>query len=62
VKLRPLVSASPARLTFAVALICTFSAGAAWAVDQVHDEIQVCNADIAKVGQWTYVGNGKGVS
>jgi hypothetical protein len=24
------------------------------AVDQVHDEIQVYNADIAEVGQWTY--------
>ncbi len=26
----------------------------AFAVDQVHDEIQVYNADIAAVGQWTY--------
>ena len=24
------------------------------AVDQVHDEIQVYNAEIAEVGQWTY--------
>lgn len=28
--------------------------GPAQAVDQVHDEIQVYNADIAAVGQWTY--------
>jgi hypothetical protein len=27
---------------------------AAFAVDQVHDEIQVYNAEIAAVGQWTY--------
>ena len=27
---------------------------AALAVDQVHDEIQVYNAEIAEVGQWTY--------
>jgi hypothetical protein len=26
----------------------------AFAVDQVHDEIQVYNADIAEIGQWTY--------
>jgi hypothetical protein len=26
----------------------------AFAVDQVHDEIQVYNAEIAEVGQWTY--------
>ena len=26
----------------------------AWAADQVHDEIQVYNAEIAEVGQWTY--------
>ena len=44
----------PRRLTFAVALICTFPAGGARAVDQVHDEIQVYNAGIAEVGQWTY--------
>ena len=28
--------------------------GPAFAVDQVHDEIQVYNADIAELGQWTY--------
>jgi hypothetical protein len=28
--------------------------GPAFAVDQVHDEIQVYNANIAEVGQWTY--------
>ena len=26
----------------------------AFAIDQVHDEIQVYNADITGVGQWTY--------
>jgi hypothetical protein len=30
------------------------AAGPALAVDQVHDEIQVYNAEIAEVGQWTY--------
>jgi hypothetical protein len=52
--LRLLVPRSPARLTFAVAAICALSAGGAGAVDQVHDEIQVYNANIAEVGQWTY--------
>jgi hypothetical protein len=38
------------------ALLVTFAltTGAAFAVDQVHDEIQVYNAGIAEVGQWTY--------
>ena len=53
-ELRPFVPCSPARLTFAVALISVPMLGAALAVDQVHDEIQVYNADIAEVGQWTY--------
>jgi hypothetical protein len=52
--LRPLVRCSPARITFAVALSSALTPGAALAVDQVHDEIQVYNADIAEVGQWTY--------
>jgi hypothetical protein len=30
------------------------TAGSALAVDQVHDEIQVYNADINDVGQWSY--------
>jgi hypothetical protein len=30
------------------------SARAAFAADEVHDEIQVYNAEIASVGQWTY--------
>jgi hypothetical protein len=30
------------------------TSGPALAVDQVHDEIQVYNAEIAEVGQWTY--------
>jgi hypothetical protein len=41
-------------LAGAVAPIVTLSGGAALAVDQVHDEIQVYNAGIAEVGQWTY--------
>lgn len=36
-------------------LICVFvGIGAAHGADQVHDEIQVYNAEIASVGQWTY--------
>jgi hypothetical protein len=35
-------------------LIFALTASAALAVDQVHDEIQVYNAGIAEVGQWTY--------
>ena len=44
------------RISAAVAiLIPLFSgAGAAFGADQVHDEIQVYNAEIAGVGQWTY--------
>lgn len=38
----------------AVFAIATLAASRAGAVDQVHDEIQVYNADIAAVGQWTY--------
>jgi hypothetical protein len=38
----------------AIAVIVALTASAASAVDQVHDEIQVYNADIAEVGQWTY--------
>jgi hypothetical protein len=42
---------------FAVASVVAVSlvtALPAFAVDQVHDEIQVYNAEIAAVGQWTY--------
>ena len=53
-KLRLLVPGSAARLTVVVALISALTGGTALAVDQVHDEIQVYNANIAEVGQWTY--------
>jgi len=38
----------------AVLTIAVLATSRAGAVDQVHDEIQVYNADIAAVGQWTY--------
>ena len=38
----------------AVAIGFALTASAALAADQVHDEIQVYNGDIAEVGQWTY--------
>jgi hypothetical protein len=38
----------------AVASTLALTPGVALAVDQVHDEIQVYNAGIAEVGQWTY--------
>jgi hypothetical protein len=37
-----------------VALVAAFTNRPALAADQVHDEIQVYNAEIAEVGQWTY--------
>jgi hypothetical protein len=37
-----------------VALVAGFASRPALAADQVHDEIQVYNAEIAEVGQWTY--------
>ena len=37
-----------------VALVAAFVSPPALAADQVHDEIQVYNAEIAEVGQWTY--------
>src|ERR1039458_1897360 len=40
-----------ALLAAAALIVATQSARA---VDQVHDEIQVYNAEIAEVGQWTY--------
>jgi len=53
-KLRRFVPDALARLSFAVALISALTVSPALAVDQVHDEIQVYNASIAEVGQWTY--------
>ncbi len=38
----------------AAALVLTLTACPALAVDQVHDEIQVYNAEINDVGQWSY--------
>jgi hypothetical protein len=37
-----------------VATLFGWISGPALASDQVHDEIQVYNAEIAEVGQWTY--------
>jgi len=37
-----------------VALVAALASRPALAADQVHDEIQVYNAEIAEVGQWTY--------
>jgi len=42
------------RLAAGAAAVFTVAAAPAFAVDQVHDEIQVYNAEIAAVGQWTY--------
>ena len=52
----PKVRNVTARHTLAavVTVVSAVAAGAALAADQVHDEIQVYNADIAEVGQWTY--------
>ena len=52
--MRLFVPGSAARLTVIVALISALTGSAALAVDQVHDEIQVYNASIAEVGQWSY--------
>ena len=37
-----------------VAFVAALASRSALAADQVHDEIQVYNAEIAEVGQWTY--------
>jgi hypothetical protein len=37
-----------------IAAVLVVATRPAFAVDQVHDEIQVYNANIAEVGQWTY--------
>jgi hypothetical protein len=50
-KLRLCTGALAAAGTFALLAIAS---PPALAVDQVHDEIQVYNAEIAAVGQWTY--------
>jgi hypothetical protein len=50
-KLRLCTGALAAAGTFALLAIASRPALAA---DQVHDEIQVYNAEIAEVGQWTY--------
>jgi len=52
-----MIAASLTRYTapaFAVVIAVLISAGTAFGADQVHDEIQVYNAEIASVGQWTY--------
>ncbi len=41
-------------LAAVVAVVSAVATRTAWAADQVHDEIQVYNANIAEVGQWTY--------
>jgi hypothetical protein len=50
-KLRLYVGAFAVAGTFALLIAASLPASAA---DQVHDEIQVYNAEIAAVGQWTY--------
>ena len=42
------------RLAAGAAAVFTVATTPALATDQVHDEIQVYNAEIAQVGQWTY--------
>ena len=42
------------KLHVCVALVAALTSRTAAAADQVHDEIQVYNAEIAEVGQWTY--------
>jgi hypothetical protein len=51
IAVRPVRYAAPAAAGVIAVLI---SAGTAFGADQVHDEIQVYNAEIAAVGQWTY--------
>jgi len=45
---------SKLRLRAALVVAAVIIVRPALAADQVHDEIQVYNADIAEVGQWTY--------
>ena len=51
--LKPRFCAASVHAIGAAALFM-MAARPAFAVDQVHDEIQVYNAEIAEVGQWTY--------
>jgi hypothetical protein len=51
IAIRPVRCAALAAVAVVAVLI---SARAAFGADQVHDEIQVYNAEIAGVGQWTY--------
>src|SRR3974390_92992 len=39
---------------FALSVLLSAGTSSALGADQVHDEIQVYNAEIAAVGQWTY--------
>jgi len=48
----PLCAATGFAVGAAIVLIA--AAGSALAANEVHDEIQVYNAEIAEVGQWTY--------
>ncbi len=52
--LKPRPCAAGVIAAAAAAVVCMVTARPAFAVDQVHDEIQVYNAGIAEVGQWTY--------
>ena len=45
---------SRCRLACLAAALLALTTGSALAVDQVHDEIQVYNADINEIGQWSY--------
>ena len=51
--LKPRFCAASVHAIGAAALFM-MAARPAFAVDEVHDEIQVYNAEIAEVGQWTY--------
>lgn len=53
-QLRTSIPRSSARFACAVVLISVIGPGAALAIDQVHDEIQIYNAEINDVGQWSY--------
>jgi hypothetical protein len=50
----PTLAARRRLACLAAAPLLALTAGSALAVDQVHDEIQVYNAEIAEIGQWTY--------
>jgi hypothetical protein len=46
--------ASHVLTTLGLSILLSFRISAALGADQVHDEIQVYNAEIAAIGQWTY--------